>query len=392
MEGKKVLILAHKPPYPKNDGGCIAISQMIETLLNSEVNVHFLGMETKKHPSKNPITHTKLNYKTVKVNTEINSGGALRNLLSKSSYFTSRFSQVKFEKELVKILQSQRFDLVIFESLFVSSYINTVREYSNAKTVYRSHNIEHEIWESHLLTERNPLRKTYLNVQIKRLKKEELAFWNTVDSIASISKKDSEYINLHTRKPISTIGLYCNDDFLTEKEQNDKVDFFHLGAMDWQPNHQAISWLLENVWGVFQQKNTAAELHIAGRGMSDKLINTKLPGLTNHREVVDAVKFISDHKVMLVPLFSGSGIRVKIIEGMALGKCIISTTIGCEGINVTHLENILIANTKEEFIEQMHYCLNKPNSIAEIGANARRFAISNFSKSEIIDQLKSLFR
>ncbi|MFQ3269545.1 MAG: hypothetical protein ACI9B2_001354, partial [Flavobacteriales bacterium] len=102
MEGKKVLILAHKPPYPKNDGGCIAISQMIETLLNSEVNVHFLGMETKKHPSKNPITHTKLNYKTVKVNTEINSGGALRNLLSKSSYFTSRFSQVKFEKELVK--------------------------------------------------------------------------------------------------------------------------------------------------------------------------------------------------------------------------------------------------------------------------------------------------
>jgi glycosyltransferase involved in cell wall biosynthesis len=126
--------------------------------------------------------------------------------------------------------------------------------------------------------------------------------------------------------------------------------------------------------------------------MSDKLINTKLPGLTNHREVVDAVKFISAHKVMLVPLFSGSGIRVKIIEGMALGKCIISTTIGCEGINVTHLENILIANTKEEFIEQMHYCLNKPNSIAEIGANARRFAISNFSKSEIIDQLKSLFR
>jgi glycosyltransferase involved in cell wall biosynthesis len=392
MEGKKVLILAHKPPYPKIDGGCIAISQIVEVLLNAGMKVHFLGMETKKHPSKKPITHTKLNYKTVKVNTTINPWGALRNFFSKSAYFTSRFSQVKFEKELVKTLKNQSFDLVIFESLFTSSYIDTVRKYSNAKTVYRSHNIEHVIWESYLLTERNPLKKAYLNFQIKRLKKEELAFWNTVDSIASISNKDSEYINLHIRKPISTIGLYCNDDYLTQKDQNEKVDFFHLGAMDWQPNDKAISWLLENVWEIFQQKNTEAELHIAGRGMSDKLINTNLPGLTNHKEVADAVKFLSAHKVMLVPLFSGSGIRVKIIEGMALGKCIISTTIGCEGINATHLENILIANTKEEFIEQMHYCLNNPNRVTEIGANAQQFAISNFSKSEISEQLKNLFR
>ena len=392
MEGKKVLILAHKPPYPKVDGGCIAIAQIVQTFLDAGAVLHFLGMETKKHPSKNPITHTKLNYKTVKVNTEINLGGALSNFFSKSSYFLSRFSQVKFEKELVKTLKKQSFDLVIFESLFVSSYIDTVRKYSNAKTVYRSHNIEYEIWENHLLTERKPLRKAYLNFQIKRLKKEEEAFWNTVDSIASISKKDSNYINLHTNKPISTIGLYCNDLHLSQLDESDKVDFFHLGAMDWKPNQQAITWLLENVWAIFQQKNTKTELHIAGRGMSNKLTSITLPGLTNHNEVSDAIKFISTHKVMLVPLFSGSGIRVKIIEGMALGKCIISTTIGCEGINATHLENILIANTKEEFIEQMHYCLNYPNRVTEIGANARQFAISNFSKSEITEQLKNLFR
>lgn len=392
MEGKKVLILAHKPAYPKMDGGCIAISQILEGFLDIGCNVHFLGMETKKHLSKNTIKHSNLNYKTLPVNTGVYFWGALKNLFTKDSYFLSRFSQHIFEQEIISTLNKHSFDLVIFESLFASSYLEVVQNHSQAKTIYRSHNIEHQIWETQILEENNIFRKNYLKYQVIRLKKEELTFWKEVDSIVSISEKDSTYIRLHTKKELNTIGLYCNNIELKPKEQGSKIDFFHLGAMDWQPNQQAISWLLENVWTVFNRINPETEFHIAGRGMNGSLLKIKLPGLQNHKEVSDAVKFISSHKVMLVPLFSGSGIRVKIIEGMALGKCIICTSLATEGLTTSNLENILIANTKEEFIEQMQFCLNEPKRVAEIGEQAREFAIANFSKSAVSLQLKNLFR
>jgi len=93
---------------------------------------------------------------------------------------------------------------------------------------------------------------------------------------------------------------------------------------------------------------------------------------------------------MLVPLFSGSGIRVKIIEGMAMGKCIISTNIGVEGISCTDKKNILIANTKEEFIEAMKFCIQNPERVNNIGAEAKKYAVENFSKGVITNQLNKL--
>ena len=122
MEGKKVLILAHKPAYPKIDGGCVAISQVLEAFLDLGCDVNFLGMETKKHLSKNTIEHSKLNYKTIPVNTGLHFWSALKNLFTKDSYFLARFSQQTFEQEIICTIHKQSFDLIIFESQFTSSY------------------------------------------------------------------------------------------------------------------------------------------------------------------------------------------------------------------------------------------------------------------------------
>ena len=101
MEGKKVLILAHKPPYPKVDGGCIAIAQLLEVYLEAGAKVHFIGMETQKHPSKNPLKHPHLNYKTIAINSEATKWGALKSLTSNDSYFLARFKQVDFDNESI---------------------------------------------------------------------------------------------------------------------------------------------------------------------------------------------------------------------------------------------------------------------------------------------------
>jgi glycosyltransferase involved in cell wall biosynthesis len=96
-------------------------------------------------------------------------------------------------------------------------------------------------------------------------------------------------------------------------------------------------------------------------------------------EVEDAVKYQEDKAIMFVPLLTGSGIRAKIIEGMSMGKTIISTLVGAQGIAYTNNENILIADTPEEFVTQFEKCVYSEQLCRKIGSNAKKFAIEKFN-------------
>jgi glycosyltransferase involved in cell wall biosynthesis len=390
MESKKILILSHKPPYPKTDGGCIAIAQLLELLLERNHQVTFLCIETKKHPSTNTIKHPSLRFNSVFVDTKIRVRKAISNLFNKESYILSRFRSTNFKKELTALLKAEKFDTIILESLFTSSYLNSIKQLSQAKIIYRSHNIEYLIWESQRDNTLNFLTKKYLRLQARRLKKEEMKFWNEIECIASISNSDSAHITKYCESQVETVGMYIEDRHDGDVLKHTYVDFFHIGAMDWLPNQEAINWFLNEVWVEFKDQNSNAELHIAGRSMPSNLLNRKEPGYYNHHEVVNALDFISDHTIMLVPLFSGSGLRVKIIEGMAMGKCIISTSLGAEGIPCTHRKNILIADTKKEFISTMQFCYDNIDIVNDIGLEAKKCALEHFSKEKITNKLEEL--
>ena len=390
MASKKILIISHKPPYPKVDGGSIAIAQVLEALLEQGCHVTFLCMETDKHPSQTSITNTNLNFKAIYVNTKLKIALALSNIFSKKSYILSRFNQKVFRKALKKILKTHIFDTILFESLFTSDYLNTVNEHSNAKKLYRAHNIEHHIWFEQSNQNKNIFKKWYLNIQSERLKNEEIKFWNNIDSILSISETDRLHIIQECPTPTHTIGLHIEKRHLQHNDQSTKVDFFHLGAMNWLPNQDGMNWILKDVFPKVKQTEKSAEIHLAGRAMPNRLKSHIQDGYYNHGEVSNAIDFMSKHKVMLVPLFSGSGIRVKIIEGMSLGKCIISTSIGVKGINCSKNKNILIANTENEFIETMCFCIQNPDKVNEIGNEAKKYARENFSKKHITNELKKI--
>ena len=390
MASKKILIISHKPPYPKLDGGSIAIAQVLEAVLEQGCNVTFLCMETDKHPSQNSITNTNLNFKAIYVNTKLKIASALSNMFTKQSYILSRFNQNVFRVALKKILKKQTFDTILFESLFTSAFINTVNEHSNAKKLYRAHNIEHHIWLQQSNQNKNIFKRWYLNIHAKRLKNEEIKFWNNIDSILSISETDRSYIIKQCPTPTFTLGLHIEKSHLQYNDQSTKVDFFHLGAMDWLPNQDGMNWILKDVFPKVKQKEKSAEIHLAGRAMPTKLKSHKQDGYYNHGEVSNASDFMSKHKVMLVPLFTGSGIRVKIIDGMSLGKCIISTSIGVKGINCSNNKNIIIANTKNEFIEAMCFCIQNPDKVNKIGNEAKKYVSENFTKEHITNELKKI--
>jgi glycosyltransferase involved in cell wall biosynthesis len=162
------------------------------------------------------------------------------------------------------------------------------------------------------------------------------------------------------------------------------VGVFHIGAMDWLPNIEGVEWLINKVWipGIQPVKNDL-KLFLAGRNMPEKFFSLNRPTIVNDGEVADAKKYMASKTIMLVPLLSGGGMRVKIAEGMASGKTIISTRIGAEGIPYTENKNIVIADTVEEFTKAILHCVQEKSFCKNIAENARILAGECFDNEKI---------
>ena len=118
----------------------------------------------------------------------------------------------------------------------------------------------------------------------------------------------------------------------------------------------------------------------------------EMPGLKVNARVKDALKYMASRHVMLVPLFSAGGMRVKIIEGMALGKAIISTPVGAEGVDHTDGKNILLANTATCFVDHIVALIDHPERIPEIGSSARELVHRRYAHRQVIKDLLQLFQ
>jgi glycosyltransferase involved in cell wall biosynthesis len=147
---------------------------------------------------------------------------------------------------------------------------------------------------------------------------------------------------------------------------------FHLGAMDWLPNVEGVRWFVSKVWPLIQVKNQQVQLRLAGKGMPAELLNLKSKSIQVQDWVEDVNRFFAEGQIMVVPLLSGSGMRVKIIEGMAMGKAIVTTTIGLEGILATDRREVLIANEPAEFADRILELLDQPELVRSLGTAARK--------------------
>ncbi|MAJ98088.1 MAG: glycosyltransferase [Flavobacteriales bacterium TMED288] len=396
MDKKNILILSNKPAYPKNDGGSFAISQMLEILLELNHNVTFVCIETNKHPSFKNISKNNLTYKSFFIDTKIKINKLITTLLNRKSYIIQRFFDENFKNFLEDILSKNSFDLILFESLYCSLYLKYILKLSKAKIIYRCHNIEHKIWFHEKKLNYNIFQKIYLNFEYEFLKKFELKFWNKVDIICSISNKDRDYIISKTKTKVKLVSVFFSESNQNNEDYNEKkmstiIKFFHIGSMDWRPNLSGIRWFLEKIWKKFILKNKKSEFHIGGKSMPKKIINLEYANYYNHSFINKIETFMKKYDVMIVPIKSGSGIRIKIIQAMTLKKCIISTSIGAEGIDYTHRKNIIIANTHDQFYNEMIYCVKNPGKIKEIGENAYLLSKKYFSKKNIVNQIKTIF-
>lgn len=385
-------MLCNKSPYPPREGGPMAMNSIVTGLLKAGHKVKVLAFNSEKyHISKKDIPET-YRYKTgielVDIDLRIKPLQALKNLMANKSYHVERFISPIFTKKLVETLQKEKFDIVQIEMIYMAPYIETIRSNSDAMIILRAHNVEHLIWDRIARKTIFPPKKWYLNHLVKTLKKYEMSVLDEVDGIAAITYRDAAFFRGKTSTPVIDIPYGVNpDDFVPSYKVKDKPNFYHIGSMNWMPNEEGIKWFLNNVWGEFVKKEPDAQLYLAGRHMPQWLKKTKKQNVHIIGEVEDAQEFIRENDIAVVPLLSGSGIRIKIIESMAMGKTVITTMIGAEGIQYSEYENIIIADSASKMVETMRKMRKEPKEAERIGQNARKLIEYIYDNKKIIDRL-----
>lgn len=374
----KVLILSYRVPFPPNSGYPIVVYNTIKGLLKLGAEITLFSINGSKNKVDiddiyDPVFE-QISFHSYNIDTEVNIWGAFFNIFSNQSYNVSRFYDDDAARLLENVLREQEFDIIQFEGLYVVPYLDTVKENSKAKLIYRAHNIEYDVWERLAAREQFRPRRKYLEFLSRRLKVYEIEQLNRFHQVFAISHPDRQQILLmgcQTRLDVFPVAL----DFEKYHVDLKKTSFptlFHLGAMDWRPNKEGLEWFLDEIWPDIETLSGELRFYIAGKNMQKQFFEYDSENLIVESEVFDAIEFMNSKAIMIVPLLSGSGMRVKIIEGMAMQKCIIATTMAAEGINCEPGKDILIADTPDEFYRSILQCITQPNRWREIGKNARK--------------------
>ena len=388
----KILLLCNKPPYPASEGGPMAMNSIITGLLDAGHHVKILAVNSEKFNVKESDIPEDYKKKTgielIDVDLSVKPMNAFLNLFTKKSYHVERFISDDFKARLIEVLDKEQFDIVQLEMLYMAPYVDVIRAHSKAMIVLRAHNVEHKIWERIAKETQSPLKRWYINHLAKTLKEYELNALETVDGIAAITRKDAAFFRKYSSKPVIDIpfGVYP-EEFTPKYEIEGKPKFYHIGSMNWMPNEEGIRWFINEVLPKTVEKVYDFVYHLAGRNMPEWLTTMKDPHIDVVGEVPDAKAFVSNNDVAIVPLLSGSGIRIKIIEAMAMGKTVITTRVGAEGILYDEDVNIIIAENKAKMVEAIRSINENPQIAVTIGQAARRLVEETYDNRKIIARL-----
>ncbi len=383
----RVLILTNRVPYPLNDGGALSMDVFLKGFPEAGCTTRLLAMNTARHQVEEallPKLYPQLEQVVaVPVDNRVKPLLLLWNwLFGKEPYHVSRFKSPAFAQALIAQLQEFKPQVVHVESPFLASYLPLIRQYAPAaQTVLRMNNVEAEIWARLAAVERQPVKKQYLKSLSLRMAAYEQKIWPLFDALLPITKSDAQSVaRFVPADRIRMVPFLIDTGTMEASLLPRPFKAYHLAAMDWLPNEEAVRWAIEKVWPLLQKGAPDLELWFGGRHMPADLQQLAGGNLHVEGEVADAAVFLRDKAILAVPLRAGSGIRVKILEAMAAGKVVVSTRVGMQGIEVTNGVEALLADTPADFAEAVVSLYQNPEKAQQTADAGRAFVTQNFDR------------
>ena len=391
----KILVLAKQCPYPLDDGASIAIHMLSKGLVKAGATVDLLAFNTVKHRYEGDLARRELSHygsiELVDLDNRPSMIGAALNMLTNESYHVSRFRSAEMELKLSTTLPNQAYDIVQIESSHLLIYYDLIRTYHSGKIILRAHNVEHQIWLRYQAQLDRKILSAYHRIQANRLRKIEEQYIAKMDGIMAVSEVDQAYFKLLNQHAfVVPIGLDILPSTSEESQAVSSPRFGFIGSMDWAPNQEGLQWLLDRV---LTQTNSDVQIVLAGRNFESAKLD--IPNHLNIEilgEIESTSTFWDQVDVLMVPLFSGSGTRVKIIEAFTHQKLVLTTAIGIEGIPATDGEHAVIRDGEGAWHEAINTIMDNWSTYTAIKLNGRQLAENNYEYGRVGAAAMKIYR
>jgi glycosyltransferase involved in cell wall biosynthesis len=266
---------------------------------------------------------------------------------------------------------------------------------SGRRVLLNHHNFESAMAERRARLERNPLKRFLLAEQSKRQAALEREICSTVTVNAVVSKEDGELLRLQSpRAHVHVVPNGTDVDYFRVDPTAPRPDtLVFAGSLSWYPNVSGLRYFRDRIWPHLKREVPALECILAGKSPAREIADWSAaePSVTLVANPDDIRPWIARGSVFICPIVDGGGTRLKLLDAMSSGKAIVSTTVGAEGLGVTSNEQLLLADSPDEFARMTLRLLRDADLRATLSRNARAFVERHFSWHTIGGELEAAY-
>jgi len=393
----KILQILPKIPYPPTDGHKKSMWGIIKYLSNKGHEIDFIAYKQNQN-YKQYLTEID-NYArlfVVDVHTKNKLSGALKNIFSNVPYNLSKYQTKEFKNYLTSHLSKQNYDIIHVTNAHMGWVVDIVREITETPIVLREENFELTIMERYYKNQTNFLLKSYAYLQYKKFLEYEPPLCNKFDKCIMMSREDElrlKELNPGVKTKVIPLGV-DNELLNIERTEAEKYSLVHVGSLDWYPNYDGLKWFVNKIFPLVVKRFNEAKLYLYGGGITKNFYfpesvkgNIIVKGFVNN--IWEDVK---NKSLAVVPLRIGSGIRVKILEMLASGVNVITTSLGKEGIPTEDGKELLIADTEEKFAEKIIDYFNDKYGKMNLTENGKKLIKENFLWDKVAEQFELTYK
>ncbi|MHA1629822.1 MAG: glycosyltransferase [Candidatus Heimdallarchaeota archaeon] len=396
----KILFLSNRSPLPIKDGHTRRTFNILKGLAEKN-QVYFLSLyETSEEIEEYNVKELESFCHKVELHPSPSKKFSipmlvrlLRSLFSREPYTIWRHYSKSFSTRVAHILKEKEFDLVHCDILPI---VYAIR---NKEDIFRSitdHDVSYLKCLRMAKDSSNLFLKIFCYLEAFKLKKLESQIFNEVELGIVVSEVDKKILQRNC--PEGSFEVIENgvavDRFKPAPNRIEPKTLLWVGGFDHHPNKQGIYWFLDNVYPLIKKKVPKITLYLIGGGVTNKLkrfasadSSIKILGYVD-----DPIPYLQNATVFIAPILSGSGTRLKLLEAMAVGKAIVTTNIGCEGIEGINKKHYMVSDTPNEFAENVIKIINDRGVWKYLGNNARRLVLEKYDWEIIYNQIDILYR
>ena len=318
---------------------------------------------------------------------------ALSSLFTHDPLSVNWVKSAGMRRQLRQLMNEVKFDLVHFDTISLAAYRDEV---GNTPKILNHHNIESHLLKRRTLFEKNPLKRLYYALEGNKLERYErtaCAEFNTNFTVSELDKQRLLELVPSAHADVMANGVdvdYFNPNGTAVVPGN----LLMASGMNWFPNRDAVLHMCNEIWPLLVQKMPELSWTVVGASPPQEVLDlaARDARVTVTGFVDDVRPYLSQAEIYLCPMRDGGGTRVKILDALAMGKAIVSTSMACEGIDVTAGKNVLFADSPSEFVTQIQRLRNDIELRQSLGREARRFVTDHYSWPVIGRNLSTVYQ